>query len=56
MLRLQKAFNSIATINNSDIKENAIRYSKEAYDRAKKAIKFKHDLDILEKQCVFKNE
>ncbi|NNC46510.1 MAG: DUF2254 domain-containing protein [Winogradskyella sp.] len=56
MLRLQKAFNSIATINNSDIKESAIRNSKDAFERAQKAIKFKHDINILEKQCIFKNE
>lgn len=56
MLRLQKAFSSIATINNSDIKENAIRNSKRAFERAQKAIEFKHDLNILEKRCIFKNE
>ena len=56
MLRLQKALNSIATINNLDIKENAIRNSRDAYERAQKAINSEHDLNILEKQCIFKNE
>jgi uncharacterized membrane protein len=56
MLRLQNAFKAIATINNPVIKENAIRNSKEAYNRAEKAIKCKQDLDILGMQCLFKNE
>lgn len=56
MLRLQKAFKAIVTINNSDLKVNAIQNSKEAYNRAEKAIKFKHDLEILEKQCLFNNQ
>ncbi|TQO36746.1 putative membrane protein [Arenibacter algicola] len=56
MLRLQKALNSIATINNLDIKENVIRNSRDAYERAQKAINSEHDLNILEKQCIFKNE
>jgi len=53
MLRLQKAFNSLETINHAEIKAAAIQYSKYAYNRAELAIKLKYDLDILEKRCTF---
>lgn len=53
MLRLQKAFKSIETINHEDIKKTATQYSKEAYNRAELAIKFKPDLDVLKKGCLF---
>ena len=53
MLRLQKAFNSLATIDNGEIKESAIRNSEEAYKRAEKAIEFTNDLDTLRKACLF---
>lgn len=56
MLRLQKAFSSIATINNSDIKEIAKRHSKSSYERAKKAIEFEQDHNILLQQSLFKNK
>jgi len=56
MLRLQKAFISIETINNKAIKENVIRNSKEAYNRAEQAIKFNKDLDTLNKNCLFKKD
>jgi len=52
MLRLQKAFNSLYTINHTEIKAAAIQYSKYAFNRAELVIKLKHDLDILEKQCL----
>ncbi len=53
MLRLQKTFNSLETINHAEIKAAAIQYSKYAFNSAELAIKMKHDLDILEKQCLF---
>lgn len=53
MLRLQKALNSLETINNSEIKAAAKLYSKSAFNRAELAIKFKADLDILEKKSLF---
>lgn len=53
MLRLQKVFKSIETINHADIKIMATQYSKEAYKRAELSIKFKPDLDILKKECLF---
>lgn len=56
MLRLQKAYSSIATIDNSEIKEIAKRHSKTSYERAEKAIIFEQDLDILLKQSLLKNK
>jgi len=53
MLRLQIAFNSLYTINHAEIKAAAIQYSKYAFNRAELVIKLKHDLDILEKKCLF---
>lgn len=53
MLRLQKTFCSIATLDNSEMKEIALRYSKESFERAKNAIKFEQDLMNLSKQCLF---
>jgi uncharacterized membrane protein len=53
MLRLQKVFKSIETINHEDIKKLAIQYSKEAYERAELSMKFKSDLDVLKKECLF---
>lgn len=53
MLRLQKVFKSIETINHEDIKQLAMQYSKEAYYRAELSINFRPDLDILKKECLF---
>ncbi|WP_320814143.1 DUF2254 domain-containing protein [Flavobacterium sp.] len=53
MLRLQKAFKSIETINHEDIKKLAIKYSKDAYHRAELAMVFKPDLNVLKKECLF---
>jgi uncharacterized membrane protein len=53
MLRLQKVFKSVATINHEDIKKLAIQYSKESYKRAELSMKFKPDLDVLKKECLF---
>ncbi|MCW2120859.1 DUF2254 domain-containing protein [Flavobacterium sp. 7A] len=53
MLRLQKAFTSLETINRPDIKETALYYSKEAFNRSKLAITFENDLLTLKKQCLF---
>jgi uncharacterized membrane protein len=55
MLRLQKVFKSIETINHEEIKKLAIHYSKEAYKRAELSMKFKPDLDVLKKECLFYN-
>ncbi|MDO6769216.1 MULTISPECIES: DUF2254 family protein [Cellulophaga] len=53
LLRLQKAFKSIASIENTSLKENALKNSKEAYHRAEKAITFTKDLELLKKECLF---
>jgi uncharacterized membrane protein len=53
MLRLQKAFSALETINHPEIKAAANQYSNYAFNRAKLEMKMKHDLDILEKQCLF---
>ncbi|MFO7672704.1 MAG: DUF2254 domain-containing protein [Lutibacter sp.] len=55
MLRLQKVFKSVETINREDIKKLAIQYSKESYKRAELSMKFKPDLDELKKECLFSN-
>jgi len=55
MLRLQKVFKSLETINHEDIKKLAIQYSKESYKRAELSMKFKPDLDVLKKECLFYN-
>lgn len=55
MLRLQKVFKSIETINDEDIKKLAIQYSKDAYKRAELSMKFKPDIEVLEKECLFYN-
>ncbi len=56
MLRLQKTYSSIATIDNSEIKETAKRHSKAAYERAEKAMIFEQELYILLKQSLPKNK
>lgn len=53
MLRLQKAFKSLASIHNEDIKKNAIRNSKAAFDRSEKSMQFAYELDELRKACLF---
>ncbi|MCG9793436.1 DUF2254 domain-containing protein [Flavobacterium algicola] len=53
MLRLQKAFTSLATIDNNEIKEASLHYSKEAFGRAKIALTYDLDVDILKKHCLF---
>lgn len=56
MLRLQKAFNSLETIQHAEIKAQAIQYSKYAFTSAELGIKLKYDLDTLKKHCIFKNK
>ena len=53
MLRLQKVFKSIETIPDKELKQMAFQYSKEAFHRAEEAMKFKPDLDLLKKECLF---
>lgn len=53
MLRLQKVFKSIETINHEDIKKMALKYSKQAFNRAELAMELKADLDVLKKESLF---
>ncbi|GAA0877063.1 DUF2254 domain-containing protein [Algoriphagus jejuensis] len=55
MLRMQKAFAALATIDKPELKEWAIKNSKLAFQRAEQAITFKPDLELLERNCLFKN-
>jgi len=52
MLRLQKTFNSLATIQHIEIKKTALQHSKYAFDHAKLALKSKDDINLLEKHCL----
>ncbi len=49
MLRLQKAFKSLETINHEHIKKAAIQYAEQAFERAELAIEYKPDLHLLKK-------
>ena len=53
MLRLQKALVSIAFVGNSETKALAMEHSKQAFERAELALEYKHDLDLLKKECLF---
>jgi len=56
MLRLQKAYSSLYTIDHPDLKAAAMSHSKAAFSRAKLAIEFKDDLKILKKKSLFDNK
>lgn len=53
MLRLQKALTALDTIPNAAIKENTLRYSKMAYNRAELKMEFKEDLRTLKSKSLF---
>jgi uncharacterized membrane protein len=56
MLRLQKALTSIATLDRSDIKAEAMRCSNDAFVRAERAMEHEDDLASLRATRVFKNK
>jgi len=56
MLRLQKTFKALETINNPEIKAAATHYSKYAFNSAELAIKLKQDIDILKNQSLFNHQ
>ena len=53
MLRLQKALNSIATINADDIKTASVQLSKEAFERAELAMEYENDINTLKNKSLF---
>lgn len=55
MLRMQKVFKAIASIDNDELQKMAIQYSKEAYNRAELAMEFPQDIELLKKKCLVNN-
>jgi uncharacterized membrane protein len=53
MIRLQKAFSTIASIDNFDLKKASLQHSQEAFERAKLEMKYEMDLEVLKKECLF---
>ncbi|MEO5651175.1 MAG: DUF2254 domain-containing protein [Ginsengibacter sp.] len=53
MLRLQKALITIAYVGNDETKELSMMHSRQAFERAELVIKYKHDLDLLKRECLF---
>jgi uncharacterized membrane protein len=53
MIRLQKAFRTIASIDNFDLKKASLQYSKQAFERAKIEMKYKTDITTLKRECLF---
>lgn len=53
MIRLQKAFITIASIDNVDLKKASLFHSEEAFARAQLKMKFETDIMLLKKECLF---
>lgn len=53
MIRLQKAFNTIASIDNFDLKKASLQHSQEAFERAKIEMKYETDVIVLNRECLF---
>jgi len=56
MIRLQKAFNSIACIANFELKKNCLLHSRQAFERAQLKMKYKNDIIALQRECLFTKE
>lgn len=56
MIRLQKAFRAIASIDNFDLKKASLQHSKEAFERAELEMKYEMDLRALKKESLFAKE
>jgi len=56
MLKLQKALIAIANVGNAETKAIAMLHSRQAFERAELAIQYKHDLDLLKKECLFSSD
>ncbi|MBW7469306.1 DUF2254 domain-containing protein [Pontibacter aydingkolensis] len=52
-IRLQKAFQSLASINNKELQKVAMRHSKIALARAEKALDLPYDLEVIKKTAIF---
>lgn len=53
MLRLQKTFAALNTINKSDMKDAAMHHSEESFNRAELALNFENDLRLLKEHTLF---
>ncbi|MFQ3173346.1 MAG: putative membrane protein, partial [Flavobacterium sp.] len=53
MIRLQKAFRTIASIDNFDLKKASLQYSKQAFERAEIEMKYETDITMLKRECLF---
>lgn len=53
MIRLQKAFKTLAIIDNSDLKVATLLHSQESFERAKLEIKYEKDIEVLKRECLF---
>jgi uncharacterized membrane protein len=53
MIRLQKAFHTIASIDNFDLKKASLQYSKQAFERAELEMIYKTDVTMLKRECLF---
>ncbi len=53
MLRLQKLYCSLATISHSEIRQNALEFSEEAFERAELKLEFEKDRELLKTKCLF---
>lgn len=52
MIRLQKAFRTLAALPDATLQKLAVRYSQSVYKRAAQEIKFEEDLHALQKVCL----
>ena len=52
MTRMQKAFRSLASLPNDDVRRLAVQYSQSAFKRAEEEIKFEEDLAALKLLCL----
>jgi len=56
VLRLQKAFNSLASLNNSELQELAKSHARLALERAELALDFAPDVQLARNTARFAND
>lgn len=56
MLRLQKAYRTIAHIGSAEVRALMYAYSEEACQRARKAMEFENDVELLRKESLFSGQ